>query len=513
MRAVRKYFVILAALLGGLTFIVPSTSRAQATADLEGTLSVIWGNPRPGGTGGGTHFSLTTPNGSNYSLQVSPADRGLALQGFGKRVRVHGRFAGEAGGSPAIAVDQLELVAPTPELSPQAEAVTIKRVLFILVKYKGDTQAPGGHNAAWFKNLTNPLTPVAGSNTPATINGYFNKTSYGKLRWDADAVGWYVLSGTKAAYAPCGWAGSCAQFNLTALANEATALAVANGVDVSVYANINIVINNDLDCCAWGGGFTFSGNGKFYGATWEPPWGQEAGVYAHEMSHSLGLPHSGWTYYAYDSPWDILSMIMSDSEMSCGTYKSANDGNALTPLTCTEPGNGYIAPHKLYMKWIPVANQVVVSIDGTQNVVLEALARPLGTGKKVVKICLAGQNCNGHFITVEARIATDQFDQGLLQNAVVIHDVRMNRPAISGTCFFNNQSGWAVPADALKGDFNKTTCSPDPFTCGSTADGALCNSGYTVGKKYVNATYGVTVEVLSSTATTFTVKVTRASPP
>jgi hypothetical protein len=33
------------------------------------------------------------------------------------------------------------------------------------------------------------LTPPAGSTTPATINGFFNKTSWGKLRWRAHVAG------------------------------------------------------------------------------------------------------------------------------------------------------------------------------------------------------------------------------------------------------------------------------------------------------------------------------------
>ena len=54
-------------------------------------------------------------------------------------------------------------------------------------------------------------------------------------------------------------------------------------------------------------GRSFVYQNRFYGATWEPPWGQNTSTYAHEMGHSLGLPHSGWRYYAYDSPWDVMS--------------------------------------------------------------------------------------------------------------------------------------------------------------------------------------------------------------
>jgi hypothetical protein len=287
-------------------------------------------------------------------------------------------------------------------------------------------------------------------------------------------------------------------------------LAVANGVDVTVYDNVNIVTNNDLDCCAWGGGFTYGG--KFYGATWEPPWGQEVGVYAHEMSHSLGLPHSGWLYFAYDSPWDIMSMIMDASVVQCGSYNSINDGGTTEPLYCTEPGNGHITPHKDYLGWIPNANKVVINSISTTTVVLESSARPLGTRAKLIKICLNGKPCTGsnaHFLTVEARMTGYPFDDGLPGNGVIIHDVRMNRGPISGSCYFNSQSGWAVPADATRNDFNPTTCTPKT-QCTPGANFALCNAAYKVGMRYRNNAYGIVVNVLSSTSSTFRVRVVRS---
>ena len=266
-----------------------------------------------------------------------------------------------------------------------------------------------------------------------------------------------TLPFNKAHYANCGWDKSCA--NLGALSNDAFALAVGAGIDLSVYDNINFVLNNDLDCCAWGGGTSF--NGKSYGATWEPPWGQEAGTYSHEFGHSIGLPHSGWTYYAYDSPWDIMSMRTASQSVKCATYFSDND-NANRNVNCTEPGDGYIAAHKDYLGWTPAANVAVIdTTPGTTKVTLEANALPLGGKTKLIKICLAGEACSGgsaHFVSVEARIEGKVYENGLTGDGVIIQDFKINRSSIGGKCYFNSQSGFSVPIDATPGDYDSTNC-------------------------------------------------------
>jgi hypothetical protein len=160
----------------------------------EGTLSVIWGDPRPGALGGATRFSLTSPDGTQYDLQIAPDQRNAAIGYFGKRVIIQGRSAGRArSGEPSIAVDQIELAPASERIEPRA-AVT-RRVLFVLLRFKGDAQEP--HPPRFFLDLTNPLTPRAGSNTPATINGFFNKTSWGKLRWRAHVAGRGGLNPTR----------------------------------------------------------------------------------------------------------------------------------------------------------------------------------------------------------------------------------------------------------------------------------------------------------------------------
>lgn len=198
-----------------------------------------------------------------------------------------------------------------------------KRVIYLLVKFSDDSAVP--HPPVFYTGMTNPDTPPSGEVFPTTLNGFFKKTSANQFSWLADvggvggvgaSGGWLTLPHPKSYYAPCGWSSVCA--NLSGLSNDATALGRSQGIDFKVYDNINFVLSNDLDCCAWGGNYFSSVDSKSDGATWEPPWGQNTSTYAHEMGHSIGLPHSGRVYYAYDSPWDVMSSIQVINGVNCG---------------------------------------------------------------------------------------------------------------------------------------------------------------------------------------------------
>src|SRR3984893_19597638 len=106
----------------------------------------------------------------------------------------------------------------------------------------------------------------------------------------------------------------------------------------------------------------------------------------------------------------------------------------------------------------------------------------------MITISLQGFSCTGatgRHITVDPRVkglgTTSQFDNGIAGEGVIIHEVRRDRPRISGNCFFNNQSGWAVPIDATPGDYNSTNCS---------STGGLFNAQFLAGQTYTNSTYG-----------------------
>jgi hypothetical protein len=493
-----------------------SAAVAQVATTYNGILAVTWGDPKPGVPGGGVRFKLLEPDGTVHPLEVAPASQSRAVQFSGKRVTVRGHATERAaGGASTIVVDDIDSANERGAAPAPRTALGTKNALILLLKFQGDSQKP--HSISFYKDLFNPMSPVAGSGTPTTINGFFDRVSWGQLKFAATVGGnkWFTLPGNKHHYAPCDSFGAgCTSADTDLIAQDALALAVADGINIAAYDSINFVLNNDLDCCAWGGQTFF--NGVLYDATWEPPWAQHAETYVHELGHSIGLPHSGWKYYAYDSPWDIMSMHNEIKVMTCGSYRSMNSGNTIQNIDCPEPGSGYIVAHKDFLGWIPDRNKVVIDAKTSatgRNVTLSAGATGLGTNKKkMIKVCLAGQPCTGssaHFLTVEAKIATARYDNGAPNDGVVIHDVKMDRGLISGGCYFNNQSGWAVPIDATRGDFNSATCSPETSQGSTSGNAALGNAQFEPGMTYSNTTYGIKVKVKAAVTDAYTVTVIR----
>jgi M6 family metalloprotease-like protein len=525
-QAARHAWCIVVALLA-LLVVDSRPAAAQGPQTLEGVLGVLWGDPQPGSiAGGATFYTLTRPDGSVLRLDL-PGLESRAIQYSGQRVTVSARVSDAqpvpGGDAQATAIVESIELAPANAVAGvradvQSAAVTgTKKVIYLLVKFADDTAVP--HAPSFFTDMTNPDTPPAGQPFPSTINGFFKKTSSNLFSWIADvggvggvgaSGGWLTLPHNKSYYAPCGFAIAC--FNVVSLSEDSMSLGRAQGINFTNYDNINFVLSNDLDCCAWGGSYYSSIDNKSYGATWEPPWGQNVGTYAHELGHSIGLPHSGWAYYAYDSPWDVMSISsQSATAVNCGTYSSINSGGNRT-LTCSEPGDGYISAHKDFLGWIPAGNiTTVYGLNGT-TVTLDSSATPNGANPKLIKICVPGYPCSGslaRYFSVEARTkgqgATTQYDNGIPGEGIIIHDVQFDRAAIGGICYFNNQSGWAVPLDATPGDYDSNACNSGGRVLPNYA---LYNAQFTAGMTYENTRYAFRVQVHSRSGTTFVVSVT-----
>src|SRR5262249_5705950 len=82
---------------------------------------------------------------------------------------------------------------------------------------------------------------------------------------------------------------------------------------------------------------------------------------------------------------------------------------------------------------------------------------------------------------------------------VGLPDLRFGGGQNSGACFCTSQSGWAVPIDAMPGDYvGSPTCSGP----------GLSNAQFTPGTSYVNSTYHFKVSVNSRSGSTFNITVT-----
>jgi M6 family metalloprotease-like protein len=452
-------------------------------------------------------YFLSTGQGRKELLFDAPPWHGY----LGKQVVVDGTAASPQGVAvPVIRVLGISLLQGEP--AAFATPVTgTRKIILLLVKYSGDSQEP--HPRSWYADtVINPSTGNA-------VNSFYLANSWGNFGWSSDATNWMPLPHSKTYYASCGWNDACA--DLDALFNDAVTLGKANGVNFSLYDNIAIVTNNDLDCCAWGGSMVYEG--RIYGTVWEPPWSAEQGVFSHELGHSIGLSHSGWVYYAYDSPWDVMSKGDGYNPVACGTYVSANDGGFTHQIYCYTPAD-IIAPYKDVMGWIDSAHLLTVPAGASATVVpVDTLAASLSSSRKMIKICVAGYDCTSggataRYYTVEVRThytAVPGFDYYLQNEGVIIHFYWGDRPPQQpNACFFNSQSGPAYPID----NFNVVPAPHyvGPPTCSEYVSGqrrGLYYANWNDGQIYDNGA-GIKVGVVSHSAagsvTTYLVNINQA---
>jgi hypothetical protein len=268
---------------------------------------------------------------------------------------------------------------------------------------------------------------------------------------------------------------------LTRLFNDCTAIH-----DASVYfpnfVGINLMFNDLLDCCAWGGSWyaTLDGVTKTYRVTWEPPWGYgNQGVMAHEMGHGWGWPHSSGAYGAtYDSNWDV----MSDLWHTCPPYDPT--------YGCV--GQGTISYHKDLAAWIPSARKFVPPLNSVTTIEIDRLNQPgSSTNYLMARIPIPGSS---QFYTVEARRFIG-YDGKVPAEAIVIHHVDATRA----------NHAWVVDAD---GNLDGACVIPqDDANCDPDDAGAQ----WTPGETYTDAANAIQIRVNAITATGFSVTITYGS--
>jgi hypothetical protein len=322
----------------------------------------------------------------------------------------------------------------------------------ILCKFSDVPNEP--ENLNYFKGMYSAEYPG--------LDHYWQQQSYGLANLEGSgAFGWYILPYPRSHYIP-----PTGNMDWGAAAADCTA-AADNYVDFSPYVGINLMFNDNLDCCAWGGSWYLCLDGicQNWRMTWEPPWGyQSIGVIAHETGHGFGLPHSlGNCRQGYDNRWDVLSDIWS---------------NGQDPIFGTM-GQHTISYHKDMLGWLD-SQQIYTATLGTINTItLERLALPQ-TGN-FLEALIPINGLENYFYTVEVRQPTSEpfnYDKWLPGFAVIIHEVAINRPE---------------PAIVIDKDTN----------CDTGDAGAM----YTPGEVFTDVSHGISVSIDSSTDTGYVVTI------
>ena len=236
------------------------------------------------------------------------------------------------------------------------------------------------------------------------LDHYWREASFGTVNLTGSVVlGWYTLPRPRSYYVY----GNPLQLDTQRAASDCTGVADAD-VHFPSFIGINLMFNDDLDCCAWGGStyLNLDGQSRTYRMTWLPPWGYESqGPVAHEMGHGFGLPHSSGPYGAtYDSRWDVMSDVWGNCPPYDPTYGCV--------------GTHTISYHKDLLGWIPSNRRYVAALGTSQTITLEPLDQLSSSGYMIARIPLPGSSTR--FYTVETRRLAG-YDAKLPGHAVIIH--------------------------------------------------------------------------------------------
>ena len=274
----------------------------------------------------GTWNELHIGNGV-YSLdEVSALDR--------TRVNVTGHYSPNAIFVVSdIAPDRMNpKVNPNPQLVAKPEAVVgTKKFVTILCRF-ADSPSEPPVPPSYYSGLM--------SNTYPGLDHYWREASYGTINLGGSiVVGWYRLPNPKSYYVYDANGDGIPDLDFFRLTEGAATVADPD-VFFPEFFGVNFVYEDDTVRIANGGGtfLTRDGVSQLYGSTWinTGPGALHQTLFAHEMGHAFGLPHSSGSYgQIYDSRWDVMSI-----------------GYGFTDPTYVRVGTGTISYHKDILGWI-----------------------------------------------------------------------------------------------------------------------------------------------------------------
>ncbi|MCG8458329.1 MAG: hypothetical protein MI919_18790, partial [Holophagales bacterium] len=454
------------AVITALLLALPGTVGAEESQTLRGHLLFEWGDPHPARPGPAIErVLLAIDGGPTRELEVS---RELLAGGVfrwnGRRVEVHPAAASATSTGP-LPVAALTLLGGENQAVPASSTVSGSQPwVSILCKFADIGEEP--ENLAYFTGM---YANVAGG-----LDHYWREVSYDQIDVvGSTAVDWKVLPNIQTHYIPV--PGEGANADLNEVFDDCTAAAdpfidFSNGG--SPFAGINIMLNGDLDCCAWGGGrfATLDGVSKVWRTTWNPPWSfANEGIIAHEMGHGFGLPHANnWDGDGnpYDSPWDVMSSAT---------------GYSTDHPTYGRLGKHVNSYHKDRLGWIAAQRQIEVTAPSEATITLDHTALATTSNYRLATIPVG----DGSWYTVEARKRVGTYEGSLPGDAVILHHVVPGR----------SEPSWAVDGDVPPSNY-----ADNPGTM------------WTSGETFEDPAANISVEVLSETADGFVVRITSGGP-
>ena len=423
-------------------------TEGHSTSSLEGTFIVIWVDPidKIGASvlSQRRYFIVDSQRMlTELDFIVTHMSEAELLQLNGYRVAVKGKGNQRGEKSGPFIVHTLEVVGREVQRSVTAETIS---TLVILCKFpdKQEYLRPRSH----FLNMLSADYPG--------LDHYWQELSFGRINLtEHDVTDWMTLP-----HAHNYYVSSEGYANLNDLENDCKTLA-GNDYDPSDYKIVNMVFNDSLGAAGYGGGNAGQGG---TGVTFLGVQGYlHSSVFAHEIGHALGLPHSRGPNGTYTSVWDV----MSNSYSNC-------DSLFYDEVGCI--GQHTIAFYKHRLGWIP-EDRTVEILPGDSKVVsiVSSTRATSGSGYQLARIFTeAGE---GAFFTVEAREALG-YDEKLPGSPIIIH-------------YLPSEDGEASLID-------------DDDNYDSADEGAMWRKG----EAYTNDTYGVTVTVIDEIADGFQVRLT-----
>lgn len=456
-RSCLRLALLLAGIAGTLAW-GPPAAAAQGT--VTGEFYLVWRVAEDAREPVQVSYQLADDQGTVYDLELHPeAARayGGALALNRRRVTVSGAMlALEPGhdGDRRMRVLSMAPAGPSASGEPAGAVQSGARAYATVLCRFADSLSVDSRPASYYQAL---LTGTAQNG----LDHYWREVSDGRINLGGSTVvGWYNLPRTKAQYFPQGPGGNP---DWDAMVRDCTGAADPS-VNFAQFVGVNMQFNLYMPA-SWGGSWYLTADGvnRAMPMTWMASWAQHS-VYAHEMGHSFGLPHSSGPYTAtYDSRWDVMS----------NSYTSSQGGEWI--------GQHTVAYHKNILGWIPSSQRFVPPPGTQQTVVLNRSELPgTLTGYQMVEIPLAG----GAFYTVEVRRKVG-YDQNLPGEGVIIHHVVPTRA---------DRAAQVVDADN-NGDPNDA--------------GAI----WVPGETFRDLAADVAVSVEAASGTGFRVLVTRGSPP